>query len=374
MGWLYELHCFFPLPHHRQTYRLQCSQLPWSNSGADCSRTTGHCWGNEHDFFFRFPLRDVPGHKFDWLSSRLQFSSYTITNICKHWFKQYNKKVYCWTVFTQLTPVLVLFLALLQDGYRAVSFRKGAQSVLLHAIGLLKMWYWIWHYNGQLYSTNDMVQWTICLGNKRTADIRSAVRGDTHTHIHGDTCVRRYTQNHTQAQRVPWSALQDWKPFFCVCFSVQCTNKWIQSLGELFVCLKGLCPCCDIIYECHNWGSVNCRFSPLSDAPCVNTEVQGDGVDQYAETGAIPWIYSPVTRELWNNTAVAFSQLLDETAALPARICQTCAAVILQGILCHCCCFRRFLCFWVFHQSQLWVAFWLWKSEKKWKSFHLDEY
>lgn len=105
-----------------------------------------------------------------------------------------------------------------------------------------------------------------------------------------------------------------------VCLGAQSSDKWIQSLGKLQVSLKAPCPCCDIIYECHNWGSVNCRFSPLSVTPCVNTEVQGDGVDQYFETGAIRWIYSPVTRELWNNAAVAFSKLLDGTAVLLAHM------------------------------------------------------
>lgn len=154
-------------------------------------------------------------------------------------------------------------------------------------------------------------------------------------------------QTHTQAHGVPLSAVEDGKPLLGVCLSVcfgaQSSNKWIQSLDELSLCVcvcpKALCPCCDIIYECHNWGSVNCRFSPLSVAPCVNTEVQGDGADQYAETGAIRWIYSPVTREQRNDAAVAFSKLLDETAALLASICQTCTLVILWGILCSCCCF-----------------------------------
>lgn len=195
--------------------------------------------------------------------------------------QQDNIKNYWCTVFTHLTPV-----PLIQWSHYELDEQPetSAQNALLHGIILLKIWYWICHYNGQLYFTNDMVQWTICLGNEGTADIRSAVRG-THTCMH--------VRTHTRTDRLPLSAPQDWKPSFCVCFSVQCTNKWNQSLGELFVCLRGLCPCCDIIYECHNWGSVNCRFSPLSDAPCVNTEVQGDRADQYAETGAIPWIYCP---------------------------------------------------------------------------------
>ncbi len=125
----------------------------------------------------------------------------------------------------------------------------------------------------------------------------------------------------------------------CVLAHKAQTNGFNPSTNCMCVCLKALCPCCDIIYECHNWGSVNCRFSPLSVTPCVNTEVQGDGADQYSETGAIRWIYSPVTREQRNDAAVAFSKLLDETAALLASICQTCTPVILRGILCSCCCF-----------------------------------
>lgn len=123
----------------------------------------------------------------------------------------------------------------------------------------------------------------------------------------------------------------------CVLVRKAQTNGYNPSTNCM--CLKAPCPCCDIIYECHNWGSVNCRFSLLSVAPCVNTEVQGDGVDQYAETGAIRWIYSPVTREQRNSAAVAFSKLLVETAVLPESICQTCTPMILQGILCSCCCF-----------------------------------
>lgn len=226
------------------------------------------------------------------------------------WFEQDIKKMLS---AAQSLLNLFLLLCFFWTYYNIEAEPVSFSRVCASCYCTIKMWFLIWLYNGQLYSTNDMVQWTICLGSKRTADISSAVRGDTHTHTHRDTRVRRHTQNHTRAQRVPLSGVQDWKPVLGVCFSVQSTNKWIESLCELFVCLRGLCPCCDIIYECHNWGWVNCRFSLLSDAPCVNTEVQGDGADQYTETGAIPWIYSPVTRGLWNNSAVAFSQLLDKT-------------------------------------------------------------
>ena len=113
----------------------------------------------------------------------------------------------------------------------------------------------------------------------------------------------------------------------CILVHKAQTNGFNPSRQTVCVCVcvcvsKAPCPCCDIIYECHNWGSVNCRFSPLSVAPCVNTKVQGDGADQYAETGPIRWIYSPVTREQRNDAAVAFSKLLDETEALLANICQ----------------------------------------------------
>ena len=191
------------------------------------------------------------------------------------------------------------------------------------------------------YSANDMVRWTICLGNERTADIRTAVVGDTHTHTH--TLSAHIHENITQAYRVPLNAVQDGEPFLGVCLSVcagaQSSNKWIQSLDNLHVSLKAPCPCCDIIYECHNWESVNCRSSPLSVAPCVNTKVQGDRVDQYTETGAIRWIYSPVTREPWNDAAVAFSELLHGSAVLLASICQTCTLLIHWGIVCACYCF-----------------------------------
>lgn len=132
-----------------------------------------------------------------------------------------------------------------------------------------------------------------------------------------------------------------WCVFWCAKLKQMDSIPWRTVYSCVRVSLsasfKAPCPCCDIIYECHNWGSVNCRFSLLSVAPCVNTEVQGDGADQYSETGAIRWIYSPVTREPWNDAAVAFSKLLDETAALPASICQTCTQVILRRLLCSCC-------------------------------------
>lgn len=178
-----------------------------------------------------------------------------------------------------------------------------------------------------------MVRWAICLGNERTADIRQAVRGNTHTYAH-QIIVTRRVRTHTSSPAAIKCRLG--QRSLCVCVGVcalWCTmlrRNGFNPLTEyayVCVCPKALCPCCDIIYECHNWGSVNCRFSPLSVAPCVNNEVQGDGADQYAETGAIRWIYSPVTRGLWNHPTVAFSKLLDVTAVLPASICQTCKPV-----------------------------------------------
>lgn len=141
----------------------------------------------------------------------------------------------------------------------------------------------------------------------------------------------------------------------CVLVHKAQTNGFNPSTNS--VCLKAPCPCCDIIYECHNWGPVNCHSSPLSVAPCVNTEVQGDGADQYTETGAIRWIYSPVTREQRNDAAVAFSKLLDETAALLASICQNMHTSDSPRNFVVWLLFWGTVLVWALHQSQRWVVF-----------------
>lgn len=145
-------------------------------------------------------------------------------------------------------------------------------------------------------------------GQQQTLDRLSEV---IHTHTLRDILCADI-KSHTSTQGAIKCCL-GWKAFFLVCVWVCVLAHKAQTNGfnpsTSCVCVsKPPCPCCDIIYECHNWGSVNCRFSPLSVAPCVNTEVQGDGADQYAETGAIRWIYSPVTREQRNDACCSLQR------------------------------------------------------------------